>query len=67
MSKTFKFIDPGCLTPQTSQQHPPQTNWKLCMICQEDNLEPLTIPTQYKRKDFGSGYSSVAKKIGGFQ
>ena len=33
------------------------------MICQEDNEKPLTCPLKSKRKDVGSGYSSLAENL----
>ena len=63
MSKTFQLVD----TPahSTSFQHSIVTNWKLCVICQEEKGEPLTCPSKSKRKDVGSGYSysSLAENL----
>ena len=33
------------------------------MICQEDNEEPLKCPLKSKRKDVGSGYSSLGENL----
>ena len=33
------------------------------MVCQEEKAEPLTCPSKSKRKDLGSGYSSLAEKL----
>ena len=63
MSKIFKLIDTGLPSSSHSSQQPTVTNWKLCMICQEDNEEPLTCPLKSKRKDVGSGYSSLAENL----
>ena len=61
MSKIFKLIDTATLSD--SSQQPTVTNWNLCLICQEDNEEPLTCPSKSKRKDVGSGYSSLAGNL----
>ena len=63
MSKIFKLIDTALPTQSDSIQQPTVTNWKLCMICQEDDEELLTYPSKSKRKDVGSGYSSLADNL----
>jgi len=63
MAKTFKLVDTTLSTPLSSSQQPAVTNWELCMICQEDTEEPLTCPSKSKRKDVGSGYSSLADNL----
>ena len=60
MSKTFKLVDSGIPAPSTTIQHPTETDWNLCIICQEPKGEPLTCPAKSKRKDVGSGYRSLA-------
>ena len=62
MSKSYKLVGLERPAPSTSQ-HPAQTNWKLCIICQEDKAEALTCPSQSKGQDMGSGYSSVQIEI----
>ena len=61
MSKSFKLIDPQ--RPVSTSSHPPTTNWNLCIICQDDTKETLTRPSQSKRTDVGSGYSSLAENL----
>ncbi|XP_076031372.1 uncharacterized protein LOC143019540 isoform X1 [Oratosquilla oratoria] len=61
MSKSFKLVDPE--RPVSKSSHPPTTNWNLCIICQDDTKETLTRPLQSKRKDVGSGYSSLAENL----
>eukprot|EP00745_Piridium_sociabile_P019364 TRINITY_DN2926_c0_g1_i4.p2 TRINITY_DN2926_c0_g1~~TRINITY_DN2926_c0_g1_i4.p2 ORF type:complete len:268 (+),score=53.47 TRINITY_DN2926_c0_g1_i4:757-1560(+) len=65
MSKSFQVVGLERPVPSTSTStHPTQTNWKLCIICQEDKAESLTCPSQSKRKDsVGSGYSSLAANL----
>ena len=65
MSKTFKLVNSGLPvpTPSTSSRHLMVTNWKLCVMCQEEKAELLTCPSKSKRKDVGSGYSSLAEKL----
>ena len=36
------------------------TNWELCMLCQEIKGENLVCPSQSKRKDYGAGYKFMA-------
>ena len=62
MSKSFRLADVERTSPSTSQ-HLTTTDWKLCLICQEDKTETLTKPDQSKRKDIGSGYSSLAENL----
>ena len=66
MSKTFKLVDSGLPAPSTSSRQVIVTNWKLCMLCQEEKAEPLTCPSKSKRKDVGSGYRSLAEKLNEF-
>ena len=65
MSKIFKLVDTESEfpSPSTNVQHVAMTNWKLCLICQEQKEEPLTCPSQSKRKDVGSGYRSLAESL----
>ena len=60
MSKSFQLV--GLERPVTSTlTHTTQTNWKLCIICQEEKSESLTSPSKSKRKDSGSGWRSYAR------
>lgn len=64
MSKTFKLVNSGFPVPTPSTSSSLMvTNWNLCVICQEEKAEPLTCPSKSKRKDVGSGYSSLAEKL----
>ena len=60
MSKSFQLV--GLERPVTSTStHTTQTNWKLCIVCQEEKSESLTSPSKSKRKDSGSGWRSFAR------
>ena len=65
MAKTFKLFDieSEFPSPSTNVQLVTITDWKLCLICQEQKEESLTCPSQSKRKDVGSGYSSLAENL----
>ena len=63
MSKAFKLLDRELPAPSTSSRYLVVTNWKLCVICQEEKDKQLTCPSKSKRKDVGSGYSSLAEKL----
>ena len=63
MSKTFKLVDSGLPALSTSSRHLTKTNWKLCVVCQEEKTEPLKCPSKSKRKYAGSGYKSLAEKL----
>ena len=65
MSKIFKLVDTESEfpSPSTNVQYVAMTNWKLCLICQEQKEELLTCPSQSKRKDVGSGYRSLAERF----
>ena len=65
MSKSFKLVGLEHHVPSMST-HTTQTNWKLCILCQEDKSESLTSPSKSKRKDSGSGYSSFAANLSRF-
>lgn len=66
--KSFKFVDPGgaAAAQSTSTQPATETDWKLCFICQGTKTESLTSPSQSKRKDKGSSYSSLAENLNKF-
>ncbi len=57
MAKTFKLVNPK-LPVSTCP-----TNWKLCLVCQEETGEPLTCPSKSKKKDVGSGYKTLAENL----
>lgn len=59
-SKKFKLMDSWEECPS---QQPADTNWKLCIICQEETAESLTSPLQSKRKDVGQGYHLLAENL----
>ena len=61
MSKNFKLFDRE--RPTSTSSYPSTTNWNLCIICQDDTEETLTRPSQSKRTDIGSGYSSLAQSL----
>ena len=63
MSKIFALVDTSVQVPSTSTKCQTVTNWKLCIICQEETKESLTCPSKSKRKDLGSGYSSLALQL----
>ena len=62
-SKKFKLVDTW--EASTSQQ-PAETNWELCVICQEETAVSLISPLLSKRKDIGKGYQSLADNLAKF-
>jgi len=58
--KKFKLIDTW---ETSSSQQLAETNWELCVVCQEVTAEPLTSPLHSKRKDIGKGYQSLAENL----
>ena len=61
MSKNFKLVH---LDGQgSSSSCTAKTDWKLCIICQEDKAEASRCPLRSKRTDKGSGYSSLAEHL----
>ena len=52
----------GLQIPSTSKQSA-ITNWKLCVICQQEKGESLTCPSKSTRKDTRSGYKSLAESL----
>ena len=63
MSKTFALVDTSVQVPSTSTKCQTVTNWKLIIIYQEETKESLTCPSKSKRKDLGSGCSSLAQQL----
>lgn len=62
MSKRFRLAHAERTSPSTSPNLT-TTDWRLCLICQEDKTETLTKPDPSKRKDIDSGYSSLAENL----
>jgi len=63
MAKTFALVNTSIQVPSTPTISQDVTNWKQCVICQEETKEPLTCPANSKRKDLGSGYSSLTQHL----
>ena len=63
MSKCFKLVDTGHQLPSTSTQYLAVTNWKTCLIFQEDTREQLHVHQSPREKSMGSGYNSLAIKL----
>ena len=47
----------------STSQEPADTNWNLCVLCQQETAEALTSPLQSKRKDVGKGYQTLAENL----
>ena len=60
MAKKFQLVD---TFEQRTPTTPPETNWKLCLVCQEETTESLVCPVLSKRRDPGSGYTTIAAKV----
>ena len=58
--KRFKLVD---TTVASTSQQAVQTNWELCVICQEQTTESLTSPAHSERQDTGRGYKSLADNL----
>ena len=57
MANKFQLVD---TVEQRTPTTPPETNWKLCLVCQEETTESLVCPVLSKRRDPGSGYTTMA-------
>ena len=64
MAKKFQLVD---TFEQRTPTTPPETKWKLCLVCQEETTESLVCPVLSKHRDPGSGYTTMAANfcIGG--
>ena len=60
MAKKFQLVD---TFEQRTPTTPPETNWKLCLVCQEETTESLVCPALSKRRDPGSGYTTMAANL----
>ena len=60
MANKFKLVD---TFEQRTPTTPPETNWKLCLVCQEETTESLVCPVLSKRRDPGSGYTTMAANL----
>ena len=63
MAKKFQLVD---TFEQRTPTTPPETNWKLCLVCQEYTTESLVCPVGpllSKRRDPGSGYTTMAAHL----
>ena len=61
MLKKFQLVNFDGQGPSTSCTA--NTDWKLCIICQEHTAEALRCPLQSKRADKGSGYASLTEHL----
>ena len=62
MVKVYKVVD----QPGTSSVLCLTTNWKKCVLCQEDTPEVLRCSASSKRDAEGVGYKTIADNIKGF-
>ena len=60
MAKKFQLVD---TFEQRTPTTPPETNWKLYLVCQEETTESLVCPVLSKRRDPGSGYTTMAANL----
>ena len=60
MAKKFQLVD---TFEQRTHTTPPETNWKLCLVCQEETAESLVCPVLSKRRDPGSEYTTMAANL----
>ena len=60
MANKFQLVD---TFEQRTPTTPPETNWKLCLVCQEETTESLVCPVLSKRRDPGSGYTKMAANL----
>ena len=59
MAKKFQLVDTfEQRTPTT-----PETNWKLCLVCQEETTESLICPGLSKRRHPESGYTTMTANL----
>ena len=63
MAKVYKMMDP--LEPSTST-HCEQTDWSMCVLCQENTSEVLHCPAESKHNTQGAGYKTIANLLEGF-
>ena len=63
MAKSFKLVSSELSAPSTSSGLITTTDWKSCIIFQEEKAEALTCPPKSRRKDVGSVYSSLAENL----
>ena len=50
-------------TPAPKQSKPTSTNGELCVLCQDEDAEPLQCPARSTKASIGSGYSSLTNHI----
>lgn len=62
-SKKFQLVNTW---EESASNQPAETNWELCVICQEETAESLISPLSSKRKDLGKGYQSLAENLAKF-
>ena len=52
------------MTPESSPDL--ETDWKKCIICQQDKNDKLVCPADSKKEDVGAGYVSLANDVTAF-
>ena len=60
MSKQFHLVQPST---DRASVGPCSTNWKLCVICQEDTAESLVCSANTKCSNIESGYKTLAVNL----
>ena len=60
MAKKFQLVD---TFEQRTPTTPPETNWKLCLVFQEETTASLVCPVLSKCRDPGSGYTTMAANL----
>ena len=60
MANKFQLVD---TFEQRTPTTPPETNWKLCLVFQEETTESLVCPVLSKCRDPGSGYTTMAANL----
>ena len=63
MSKKIKLVDIRASSSSSEMSPATTTNWKLCVLCQEETSESLTSPAVSKRKDVGRVYKVLAENL----
>ena len=57
------MMDP---TQPSTSKHGEQTDWSMCVLCQENTSEVLRCPAESKRNTQGAGYKTIADLLEGF-
>ena len=67
MSKRFMIVEPTCSPAPKQAKNVSDTNWSLCIFCQQSTSEHLLCPWENNQEPKGIGYKTLDEDLRQFQ